>query len=121
MKPEDYYAAAVSWANANGIVNGTGDGKFEPKAEVTREQLAVMILRLADAMNWDLPVNGGPAVFADRAAISSYALNAVSAVQNAGILSGQAAAGGKINFAPQAAATREETAHMLAKLLKAVQ
>ncbi|WP_310832539.1 choice-of-anchor I family protein [Paenibacillus pedocola] len=121
VKPEDYYAAAVSWANANGIVNGTGDGKFEPKAEVSREQLAVMILRLADAMNWNLPVSSGPAVFADQAAISSYARDAVSVVQQAGILSGQASAGGKINFAPQASATREETAHMLAKLLKAVQ
>ncbi|MNB83608.1 Endo-1,4-beta-xylanase A precursor [compost metagenome] len=122
VQADDYYAAAVSWASVNGIVNGTGDGRFNPEASVTREQLAVMITRLAEAMNWSLPVSAGAAAsFADQASISSYALEAAKAVQQAGILSGQAAADGKVNFAPQASATREETAHLLAKLLKAVQ
>ncbi len=67
-------------------------------------------------------MNGGAAAsFADQASISSYAQEAATAVQQAGILSGQAAADGKVNFAPQAPATREETAQLLAKLLKAVQ
>ncbi|MBY0008914.1 choice-of-anchor I family protein [Paenibacillus typhae] len=122
VQADDYFAAAVSWASVNGIVNGTGDGKFAPEANVSREQLAVMIVRLAEAMNWSLPVNGGAAAsFADQASISSYAQEAAKAVQQAGILSGQAAAEGKVNFAPQAPATREETAQLLAKLLKAVQ
>lgn len=117
----DYFASAVAWANTNGIVQGTGDGMFEPKATVTREQLAVMIIRLADALNWNLPATGASAAFADQHSISTYALEAANAAVQAGILSGQAAAGGSVNFAPQASATREETAHMLAKLLKAVQ
>lgn len=122
VQADDYFAAAVNWASVNGIVNGTGDGKFAPEANVSREQLAVMIVRLAEAMNWSLPVNGGAAAsFADQASISSYAQEAATAVQQAGILSGQAAADGKVNFAPQAPATREETAQLLAKLLKAVQ
>ncbi|AIQ46341.1 hypothetical protein R70723_10990 [Paenibacillus sp. FSL R7-0273] len=122
VQADDYYGTAVSWASANGIVNGTGDGRFNPKANVSREQLAVMITRLAEAMNWSLPVNGGTAAgFADQASISSYAQEAAKAVRQAGILSGQAAADGTVNFAPQASATREETAHLLAKLLKAVQ
>jgi hypothetical protein len=121
VKPADYFAPAVAWANTNGIVKGTGDGKFEPKAAVTREQLAVMIIRLADALNWNLPVTGGSAAFADQQSISPYALEAANTAVQAGLLSGQAAGGGSVNFAPQAAATREETAHLLAKLLKAVQ
>lgn len=121
VKPGAYYAAAVDWANTNGIVRGTGDGRFEPGAEVTREQLAVMIIRLSEAMKWSLPANGGSAAFADQQAISSYARDAAAEAVQAGILTGQAGAGGSVSFAPKAAATREETAHMLARLLKAVQ
>lgn len=41
------------------------------------------------------------------------------AAQQAGIISGKPIAGGTtVNFAPKDTATREETAHMLAKLLK---
>ncbi|MEK5494338.1 S-layer homology domain-containing protein [Paenibacillus sp. FSL R7-0297] len=121
VKPGDYYAAAVDWANAGGIVQGTGDGRFEPKAPVTREQLAVMMIRLSDSLKWSLPANGGSAAFADQQLISPYAVEAAAAAVQAGILSGQASADGSVSFAPKAAATREETAHMLAKLLKAVQ
>jgi hypothetical protein len=121
VKPGDYYAAAVDWANQSGIVQGTGDGRFEPKAPVTREQLAVMMIRLSDSLKWSLPANGGSAAFADQQTISPYAVEAAAAAVQAGILSGQASADGSVSFAPKAAATREETAHMLAKLLKAVQ
>ncbi|WP_235441537.1 choice-of-anchor I family protein [Paenibacillus sp. IHB B 3415] len=121
VKPGDYYAAAVDWANAGGIVQGTGEGRFEPKAAVTREQLAVMMIRLSDSLKWSLPANGSSAAFADQQLISSYAVQAAATAVQAGILSGQASADGSVSFAPKAAATREETAHMLAKLLKAVQ
>ncbi|AIQ57612.1 choice-of-anchor I family protein [Paenibacillus borealis] len=121
VKPGDYYAAAVDWANQSGIVQGTGDGRFEPKAPVSREQLAVMMIRLSDSLKWSLPANGGSAAFADQQMISPYAVEAAAAAVQAGILSGQASADGSVSFAPKAAATREETAHLLAKLLKAVQ
>ncbi|MCH5211244.1 MAG: DUF3089 domain-containing protein [Oscillospiraceae bacterium] len=39
-----YYADAVAWASENGIVYGTGDGKFSPDNNVTREQLAKILL-----------------------------------------------------------------------------
>lgn len=121
VKPGDYYAAAVDWANQSGIVRGTGDGRFEPKAPVTREQFAVMMIRLSDSMKWNLQENGGSAAFADQQLISSYAVEAATAAAQAGILTGHASSDGSVNFAPKATATREETAHMLAKLLKAVQ
>lgn len=118
VQAKDYYASAVAWANANGIVNGTGDGKFEPKAKVTREQFAVMMIRLAEHLKWNLPSGAGTAVFADQSAIPAYALDAVLAAQQAGIISGLTSADGGIRFAPKTAATREETAQILASLLK---
>ena len=42
-----YYANAVAWANANGIVSGYGSGKFGPNDKVTREQLAAILYRYA--------------------------------------------------------------------------
>ena len=38
-----YYANAVAWANANGIVSGYGSGKFGPNDKVTREQIAAIL------------------------------------------------------------------------------
>ena len=40
-----WYSNAVTWANANGIVLGYGNGRFEPNRPVTREQLDIMIRR----------------------------------------------------------------------------
>lgn len=122
VKVNDYYATAVAWANRKGIVTGVGEGQFEPQANVTREQLSVMIMRLAKAMNWSLPVSGDGLTFTDQKSISSYALEAATAAQQAGIILGKPAAGGSaLNFAPKDTATREEIAQMLAKLLKLIQ
>ena len=43
--PSDaYYADAVAWASENGITDGTGEGKFSPDNNITREQLAKLLL-----------------------------------------------------------------------------
>ncbi len=119
VKADDYYAAAVKWANRKGIVTGVSEGQFDPQANVTREQLSVMMVRLAKVMNWTLPVNANGSAFADQNSISSYALEAATAAQQAGIISGKPVAGiSALNFAPKDKATREEIAQILAKLLK---
>ena len=46
--PENaYYALQVSWAKANGIINGTAAGVLEPDTPLTRNEAAVMAARLA--------------------------------------------------------------------------
>ena len=46
--PKDsYYAEAVAWGAANGIVYGTSDTTFNPNGEVTRAQAITFIWRLA--------------------------------------------------------------------------
>lgn len=40
------YADAASWAAANGVANGYGDGRFGGEDPVTREQFAAIIWRL---------------------------------------------------------------------------
>ena len=44
---DDWYATAVNWAAANGIVNGISDDTFAPNDPITREQLAAMLMNYA--------------------------------------------------------------------------
>ncbi|MCM3747693.1 choice-of-anchor I family protein [Paenibacillus pasadenensis] len=113
-----YYAAAVSWAAAEGITGGTGSGKFSPKEAVTREQLAAMLLRFADASGWKLATEAKDVLFSDAAQISAYARDAVAALASAGIISGRPAEDGSAAFAPNAAASRGEAAAMLAAFIQ---
>ena len=46
--PDDaWFAAPVAWASKNGLVSGTGDGKFSPMQEITREQMAAILYKYA--------------------------------------------------------------------------
>ncbi|PWV98629.1 S-layer family protein [Paenibacillus cellulosilyticus] len=118
VKADAYYAQAVEWASSLGIVTGTGNGAFEPTAEVTREQLVTMLVRFLGLLGYELQPVDEPISFADADSISGYAADSVAAAQQAGLVSGRPTAGGDgVAFAPQASATRAETAKLLALLL----
>jgi hypothetical protein len=85
-----------------GIVNGVGDGRFDPSGKLTREQAAVVLFNLMDALGRALPSEA--ASFADGAKVSPWALSAVGSVQAAGIMNGI----GDNNFAPKDGYTREQ-------------
>jgi len=75
---EGELALAVSWASANGIVYGYGDGTFGPDDPVTREQMATMLYRNAKLYGqgfegaWYFPLE-----FPDAAEVSDWADEAV--------------------------------------------
>ncbi|MFB9327708.1 choice-of-anchor I family protein [Paenibacillus aurantiacus] len=117
VKPSAYYAGAVSWASQAGIVSGVGQERFDPNASITREQMAVMIKRFADAVDYELPKQAQSAAFQDAASISPFAKDAVDALQAAGLLGGKPTAGGSV-FAPKDTASRAEAAVLLAALLQ---
>ena len=100
-----YYAAAVSWASSEGIVNGTGANAFSPNASITREQLAAMLYRYAGEPS----VSADLSAYTDTVDISPYASKAVEWCVAKGILSGKSAT----RLAPQDTATRAECAAML--------
>jgi hypothetical protein len=99
---------------ALGVVNGVGDNKFDPDAKLTREQAAVMLSRLADALG--KPLAAKDATFADNAKISSWAIEGVGQVQAAGIMSGV----GDNTFAPKEPYTREQSIITMLRLWDAV-
>ncbi|MDR1617244.1 MAG: S-layer homology domain-containing protein, partial [Syntrophomonadaceae bacterium] len=116
-----YYTTAVEWAAANNIVKGYGDGRFGPDDNITREQLAAIIMRYAGYANKQFPVTRQFVTFADDAQIADYAKNAVQALYNGGIISGKpnlSPEGGNL-FDPRGEATRAEVAAMLHRFILA--
>lgn len=108
----DWFYDAVRTAAACGIVNGTGSG-FSPNANITREDMAVIIVRAAQYAGTPL-TDGAGAAFTDAAAISDYAAEAVGKMQANGIVNGMEDG----SFQPQQNATRAQACKMLYELLK---
>lgn len=70
---DDGCAEAVGWALSQKLVNGTGDGLFEPDRAITREEAAVLLRRWADRLGRDTFLPDGVAACNDYADISSWA------------------------------------------------
>ncbi|MDR1299771.1 MAG: S-layer homology domain-containing protein, partial [Oscillospiraceae bacterium] len=109
-----YYYDAVNWAAENGIVNGVGEGRFDPNADITREQLATLIYRYAALTDTDLSDIRPYDRFSDADNISGYAGEAIKALYCAGIISGRPNG----VFDPQGKATRAEVAAMIHRFLE---
>ena len=79
----DWYDAAVQWAYASGIATGS-DGKFNPNANITREQMTAMLYRYAEYAGTVSNAEGMSArEFTDYDNISSWAQAAIQwAVNN---------------------------------------
>lgn len=109
-----WYAPYVAWGVKNGIINGTSATTFNPNGNITREDMATIIKRYTDFAKFTLPTDTAAADFSDSAQISSYAADAVKAMQQANIINGK----GDNTFAPKDNATRAEACKMLTVLMK---
>lgn len=97
-----------------GVVNGVGENRFAPNNQLTREQAATMLSRLAEALGQPLPA-AQPA-FADNDKIFAYAYAAVGQVQAAGIMEGKE---NKL-FDPKGNYTREQSILTMDRLFNMV-
>ncbi len=109
-----WFTSAVKWASENKVVNGMGDGKFEPNANVTREQMCVMLVNFAKFKNITLKAVENKENFTDDTKISQWAKTAVYICQQADIVNGK----GKGNFDPKGTGTRAEACVIFTKLHK---
>ena len=101
-----YYAKAIAWAHASGVVNGH-DGEFRPMDKITREEFASMLANFAKVKG-DYKASDGSALagLSDAASVSDWAeANVAWAVEN-GIMGN----GGSVNATAQI--TRAEVAAM---------
>ena len=103
---------SVHKAASIGIVSGMGDNRFVPNDPLTREQAAVMLARIASALDKPLPQEA--ATFADNGSISTWAVEAVGQIQAAGIMGGV----GDNTFAPRNDYTREQSILTILRLFE---
>ena len=116
VKADAYYAPYVNWAAQNGIMEGVTATTFAPDTNINREQMAVIMANYAKKLGYDLPKTLRAVTFADNAQISSWAKDAVKAMQQAGILAGKA----NNCFDPKGTATSAEVATVLRRFVKIV-
>lgn len=111
-----WYTDAVLWASEQGIVNGYGNGKFGPLNNITREQLAAMLLRYSDYKKYNTDARNDLASYADADDISAWALEALRWANAQGLVTGRT----ETTLVPQGATTRAETATILMRYLDTI-
>ena len=109
---QPFYAAAYSWAKKNALIGET----FDPEANITREELAVLLYNYAAFAGEDVTVDGNTSfvTFNDHEDVSEEAKPAMMWALTFGILKGDS----KQNLHPQNTATRAEVAAVIARAHK---
>ncbi len=109
-----WYSDGVSWAAANQIVGGYGNGLFGPNNSITREQLATILYRYAKYAGLDVTATGSLSGFTDGASTSAWAVDGLGWAVAEGLIGGKT--GGRLD--PTGNASRAETAVILQRFLE---
>ena len=107
-----WYAKAVAWASANGIVKGYEDGNFRPLANISREEFAAVLMRYVEFKKVDVTKTADLSGYKDAAKVSAWAKDNLAWANAAGLIKGD----DNNNLNPQGAATRAEAATILMRL-----
>lgn len=108
VKSTDYYYNAILWAYRNDIVTGVDAKTFAPKKNITREQIAATLYRMAGSPSASGYLTG----YYDYAKIHSYATNAMRWAISNGVITGSNG-----YLTPTNNATRAQVAAMLHRYL----
>ncbi|HML37203.1 MAG TPA: S-layer homology domain-containing protein [Bacillota bacterium] len=111
VKSGQWYSDAVSWANANGIVAGTGNGRFGTNNDVTREQMATILYNYSNYKGYNTSVTAAAEIggFNDAAAVSGWAQAPMKWANSEKLITGRTAT----TLAPDGNASRAEVATIL--------
>lgn len=105
---DSWYGSAVAWSAERGLTGDYDNGRLDPSAPVTREQIATILWRYADS-----PASGTTEDYADETSIASFAQTAVDWAKSNNIMSG---VGGN-RFDPKGTTTRAQTVAVLYRYL----
>ena len=94
-----------------GIINGIGDGLFNPNGVLTREAAATILVRMANALGIEMPYK--EPTFSDNNEIAPWAYDAVGIVQSMGLMNGT----GDNHFSPKGQYTREQGITTILRLI----
>ena len=110
----DASISAIEWAKNKGIIPSNEREQFAPDSTVTREEMAVLLANYAKATGYSLPLNRDAVAYSDASNISTSYKDSVKAMQQAGIIMGEA--GNQFN--PKGNATRALVSAMLHRYVK---
>lgn len=105
-----------------GLVNGRGDGVFDPDASIERQDLCVMLYNILDAAGIDAPAIAGDACvedYPDVPEIKDYAVNAMITMVDYTVVNGIAGNDQTTILAPDGTATREQAVIMASRFCSA--
>ncbi|MDR1100851.1 MAG: S8 family serine peptidase [Clostridiales bacterium] len=111
VSAENWYASYVSWAISNSLVTGYENNTFRGDNFISRQEMAVILVRYADYKHLTLEQDGA-ADFNDSGSVAYWAKYAVNVLQNSGILTGDE----RGNFNPELSTRRSETVAMLYRI-----
>lgn len=91
VKGKDAYDNERPFINAAytfGLINGVGNGLYNPNEAITRQEAAVMLMRVYSKYGGTVPVDADPATFDDSNLIADWAMQAVSDITALGVMQG---------------------------------
>lgn len=114
-----YYAKAVAWAEANGIVKGYSETQFGPDDNILREQIAAIMHRYAQYKKYDVSAGENTNIlsYSDYEEISEYAIGSMQYAVGSGLIKGKS----DTTLNPKDNATRAEAAAILQRFTEANQ
>lgn len=112
-----WYAPYVGTASDYGVINGVGDGRFNPEGTITRQEAAVMVARAAKLCGMDTELDSAAtrdvlAQFTDYVTAAEWARQGIAVCYQHGILDDS-----DLEIRPKAPILRCEIAQMLYNLL----
>ena len=109
VKPTDWYYKAVLASQQNGAFEGYEDGTFKPTANITRQEVIVMLRRITTA---EEDMESGKH-FIDYYDTGDWAKGSVGALRNVGVLDGYEEIPGTFYVRPTRLITRAEFVKLL--------
>lgn len=97
---------AVTWAYDAGVVKGRGNGLFDPRDSVTRQEIAAMFYRYAVNTKADLSQANDLSAFSDSTDVAGWALESMRWAVGKNLIGGL----GNGTLSPDGTATRSQTA-----------
>ena len=109
-----WYAADVAAAAEAGYAAGYADGTIRPGREVTRQEAAVMLAKVAGIRGINAESGAGDSRYSDAGTIGAWSLPSVETVNRLDVMKGYADG----TFGPNALITRAEAVVSLDRLMK---
>ncbi|MBY9078919.1 S-layer homology domain-containing protein [Paenibacillus sp. HN-1] len=115
VKTTDWSYGYIASGVKNGLVNGVGGGKFDPKRAVTREEMAIIAANALKQFKGKTVLNPDQALsgFTDKDSIAAYAKEAVALLAQEGVVNGLT----PDTFGPKGISNRAQAAVIISRLI----